>query len=152
MPETNAQESRSDESDLACICIELRNAANALTKLYDAQLVPAGISISQLSQLNHIYQLGAPTLKELAARTGLDRSTLGRNTRLLEQQGLVTVAAGEDARTKVVSLTRGGKAALGEAAPLWMDLQSRLTKKLGPGKRALLSELLTELTAQEPNP
>jgi DNA-binding MarR family transcriptional regulator len=147
MADVHDQGTRSGKLDLTCICIELRNAANALTKLYDAQLVPAGISITQLSQLNHIYQQGKPTLKELAASTGLDRSTLGRNMRLLEQQGLVTISAGKDARTKVVSLTRQGQATLAEAAPLWIDMQSRLTEKLGPEKRALLSELLTELTA-----
>ena len=149
MPVATEQKNRPRKPDLTCICIELRNAASALTKLYDAQLVPAGISITQLSQLNHIHQQGTPTLKELAATTGLDRSTLGRNMRLLEQQGLVTVSAGEDARTKVVSLTRDGKTALGKAAPLWMDLQLKLTKKLGPEKRAMLSELLTELTVKE---
>ena len=147
MAKADQQEDPSGELELTCICIEVRNAANALTKLYDAQLVPSGISITQLSQLNHIYQHGNPTLKELATSTGLDRSTLGRNMRLLEQQGLVTLTAGEDARTKVVSLTREGKGALGKAAPLWMDMQAKLTEKLGPEKRALLSELLTELTA-----
>ena len=133
--------------DLACICIELRNAANALTRLYDAQLAPAGISITQLSQLNHIREQGTPTLKDLAAITGLDRSTLGRNMRLLEEQGLVSLSPGEDARTKVVSLTRKGRAALRQAAPLWWETQNRLIEKLGREKRAQLSELLTELTA-----
>ena len=147
MAKANRQDAPSREPDITCICIELRNAANALTKLYDAQLVSAGISITQLSQLNHIYQQGKPTLKDLATSTGLDRSTLGRNMRLLEGQGLVAIMAGEDARTKVVSLTRAGRATLAKAAPLWMDMQSRLTDKLGPEKRALLSELLTELTA-----
>ena len=134
---------------MRCLCIELRNAANALTRLYDAQLVPAGISVTQLSQLNHILEQGTPTLKDLAAITGLDRSTLGRNMRLLEEQGLVSLAPGEDARTKVVSLTRRGRSTLGQAAPLWMNTQKSLIEKLGSEKRALLSELLTELTAQE---
>ena len=152
MPDAKHQDAKHQkepggEADLKCICIELRNAANALTRLYDAQLLPAGISVTQLSQLNHIYQQGSPTLKDLAALTGLDRSTLGRNMRLLEQQGLVTVSVGEDARTKVVSLTADGLKALSQAAPLWLDVQTRLTEKLGPQKRALLSELLTELTA-----
>ena len=136
-----------EERDLRCICIELRNAAQAVTKLYDDQLVSAGISVTQLSQLNHIRELGAPTLKALAEVTGLDRSTLGRNMRLLEKQGLVSMTAGEDARTKVVSLTREGQLALKQAAPLWLDMQTRLVARLGPEKRALLSELLTELTA-----
>ena len=133
--------------DLTCICIELRNAAAALTKRYDEQLSESGISITQLSQLNHIRELGAPTLKALADVTGLDRSTLGRNMRLLEKQGMVDLSSGKDARTRVVSLSRGGAAALKQAAPLWFDMQNTLNKRLGSDKRALLSELLIELTA-----
>ena len=135
-----------ESPDLRCICIELRNAAQAVTKLYDKQLLDSGISITQLSQLNHIRECGAPTLKRLAEVTGLDRSTLGRNTRLLEKQGLVSLAPGNDARTKVVSLTRKGRTALERAAPLWLDVQTRLNTRLGSRKRALLSELLHELT------
>lgn len=52
--------------DLNCICIELRNAAAMVTKLYDEKLSESGISITQLSQLNHIRELGQPTLKALA--------------------------------------------------------------------------------------
>ncbi|MEM1433781.1 MAG: MarR family winged helix-turn-helix transcriptional regulator [Pseudomonadota bacterium] len=137
-----------DPLDLRCICIEVRNAAQALTRLYDEQLLDAGISITQLSQLNHIHKLGAPTLKALAEATGLDRSTLGRNMRLLEKQGLVVLSSGEDARTRIISLTRDGKAALRHAAPLWLDMQHTLNARLGPRKRALLSELLSELTTQ----
>ena len=133
--------------DLKCICIELRNAAHLVTKRYDAELADAGISITQLSQLNHIRELGQPTLKALADVTGLDRSTLGRNMRLLEKQGMVTLSSGEDARTRVVSLTRRGRSALRQAAPLWLDVQTQLSGRLGPEKRALLSELLNELTA-----
>jgi len=138
---------KQDNLDLKCICIELRNAAQQVTRLYDEQLTDTGISITQLSQLNHIRELGKPSLKALAANTGLDRSTLGRNMRLLEKQGLVTLSAGDDARTKIVRLTRKGSNALRQAAPLWLDMQARLNTRLGPAKRALLSELLNELTA-----
>ena len=135
------------EPDLTCICIELRNAAQAVTRLYDQQLVAAGITVTQLSQLNHIRKLGAPTLKALAEATGLDRSTLGRNVGLLVNLGLVSMTRGKDARTRVVSLTRKGASALRQAAPLWFDVQNELIDKLGPDKRAQLSKLLNELTA-----
>ena len=136
-----------DNPDLQCLCIEVRNAAQALTSKYDEQLAPAGITVTQLSQLNHVAQLGSPTLKALAAATGLDRSTLGRNLRLLENQGFVTITPGADARTRVVSLTGAGKRALNKGAPLWYDIQTSLTRRLGSRKRQLLTELLNELTS-----
>ncbi len=135
--------------DLKCLCIEVRNAAQALSRLYDAELAPAGISVTQLSQLNQVNQLGNPTLKALALATRLDRSTLGRNLRLMESQGLVTIAPGRDARTREVKLTRKGKRALNEGAPLWYRVQNTLSEKLGAEKRAQLSELLDELTLDE---
>lgn len=136
-----------DNPDLKCLCIEVRNAAQALTSKYDEQLAPAGITVTQLSQLNHVAQLGRPTLKALSAATGLDRSTLGRNLRLLENQGLVTITPGADARTRVVNLTGAGKRALQKGAPLWYDMQTSLAARLGRRKRQLLTELLNELTA-----
>ena len=133
--------------DLKCLCIELRNAAQALTRLYDEQLAPAGITVTQLSQLNHIRELENPTLTALAAATQLDRSTLGRNLRLLEKQGLVTLAPGADARTREVRLTGKGGAALRDGAPLWFAVQHKLANRLGAEKRGLLTELLNDLTA-----
>ena len=133
--------------ELQCLCIEVRNAAQALTRKYDEQLAPAGITVTQLSQLNHVNQLGSPTLKALAEVTQLDRSTLGRNLRLMETQDLVRITPGEDARTRVVSLTGKGKAALKKGAPLWYDVQTSLAGRLGREKRALLTELLNDLSA-----
>ena len=128
-----------------CICIELRNAAQIVTKLYDERLADTGIRITHLSLLNHIRELGAVTLKQLAEVTGLDRSTLGRNLRLLEKKGLVALSEGDDARTKTTTLTRAGRGALRQAAPVWLNTQAQLTTKLGPQKRALLHELLNDL-------
>ena len=136
-----------DNPDLKCLCIEVRNAAQALTKTYDEHLAPAGITVTQLSQLNHIAQLGSPTLTELAGATQLDRSTLGRNLRLLEKQDLVALAPGADARTREVRLTAPGRRALKEGAPLWFEVQGDLSARLGAEKRALLTELLNDLTA-----
>ena len=134
-----------------CLCIEVRSAAQKLTRLYDDALSDAGITVTQLSQLNTIRELGSPTLTDLATATGLDRSTLGRNLRLLEKAGLVSLCTGKDARTREITLTRAGLARLKKGAPLWHNMQTDLTTRLGPEKRQLLNELLTELAQIESN-
>jgi len=142
-------------TDLRCLCIEVRGAAQTLTRLYDKALQPAGITVTQLSQLNAVRQLQEPTVSQLAHATGLDRSTLGRNIRLLESMTLLTSQRGQDARTRTLSLTKKGGAALTRAAPLWANLQSQLAQKLGTQKRELLLELMAELATtdlQEINP
>jgi DNA-binding MarR family transcriptional regulator len=134
-----------------CLCIEVRSAAQKLTRLYDDALADAGITVTQLSQLNSIRDLGSPTLTDLATATGLDRSTLGRNLRLLEKEGLVSLCPGKDARTREINLTRAGINRLKKGGPLWHNIQADLTTRLGPEKRQLLNELLSELTHIESN-
>ncbi len=129
-----------------CICIDVRTAARRLTDMYDRALSPSGISVSQFSQLYNIQRLGNPTQKALSDATGLDRSTLGRNLRVLEKQGLVSIQPGEDARTKNITITKAGKAAFGKAAPLWVEVQQDLTNTIGRDGRHQLTQLLENLT------
>jgi len=136
----------SDQTLDTCICMELRAAAHKLTQLYDEAMVASRISVTQFSQLHQLLTLDNPTLKSLAAATGLDRSTLGRNIRVLEKMGLVSMKVGADARTRIIQVTLKGKSVFKEAAPHWHAAQSNLNKKLGTGGREGLSQLISELT------
>ena len=137
----------SNTSKETCLCIDLRSAAQKLTQMYDEVMAPAGITVTQFSQLHLILTLDGPTLTELAAASDLERSTLGRNIRVLEKQGLVSMAVGEDARTRTIHLTREGKAAFKRAVPLWHSVQTSLLERLGPAGREPFDDLLTTLTA-----
>ena len=130
-----------------CLCIDLRSAANRLTRAYDEALAPAGITVTQFSQLNTIRAQGRPTLGALADATGLDRSTLGRNVRLLEKQGLVAISPGEDARTRTLQLTKAGESTFRRALPLWYATQKDLVERIGEDGRSQLDALLAVLTA-----
>ena len=134
-------------SNEACLCMNLRSAAQQLTRTYDAVLAPAGVSANQFSLLNYIRTEDSPTMKVLAEASGLDRSTLGRNLRVLEKQGLIAMQVGADARTREITLTKEGRQAIRRAAPLWQSVQDTLVDRLGQGRRAELRSLLDELTA-----
>ena len=130
-----------------CLCMGLRSAAQQLTRKYDSAINAAGITVNQFSLMSLIRSLEEPTMKDLAEASGLDRSTLGRNLRVLEKQALISLKTGEDARTRVIHLTREGRAAFRRAAPLWQETQESLLERLGPEKRLQLQSLLDELTA-----
>jgi DNA-binding MarR family transcriptional regulator len=130
-----------------CLCIDLRTAAHKLTQVYDEAMAPSGISVTQFSQMHLIQSLDGPTLKELAEASQLERSTLGRNVKVLEKLGLVRLKVGEDARTKTIHLSRKGANAFKRAVPLWYSVQSELVDRLGPGGRAGLDAALDTLTA-----
>ena len=130
----------------ACLCIDLRTAAQQLTQTYDEALAPSGISVTQLSQMAMIQKLDGPTLKSLSEASQLERSTLGRNLRVLEKLGLVTMKPGADARTKTIHLTRKGHNAFKKAVPLWHGVQKELLQRLGLSGREQLDNMLEALT------
>ena len=129
-----------------CLCIDLRSAAQTLTQSYDEAMAASGLSVTQFSQLNLIRTLDGPTLTQLAQASNLERSTLGRNLKVLEKMGLVATKAGTDARSKTIHLTRKGQGALKRAVPLWYAAQNELVDRLGLDGRAQLEQLLEALT------
>ena len=131
--------------DDKCICIDLRSAAQRLTQIYDEAMAESGISVTQFSQMYMIQNLNGPTLTELAEASQLERSTLGRNVKVLEKHGLVELKPGEDARSKSIHLSRKGKHTFKRAVPLWHGVQSRLTGALGAENNSRLAELMNEI-------
>ncbi len=73
----------------ACYCAALREAARKTTALYDAALEPAGVTLAQFSLMRRIERAGAVSLSELGRMAELDRSTVGRNVKVLARLRLV---------------------------------------------------------------
>ncbi|MNL38612.1 MarR family protein [compost metagenome] len=127
-----------------CYCIKLRNASRRLTSIYDEALAPFGVNITQFSQLRRIRRLQPVSLTDLAKSLELDRSTVGRNTKVLERMGLVVTVPGEDLRENALEITEKAGAMLDEAAPTWDEVQARIEAKLGSDD---LDRLLSNLNA-----
>ena len=120
----------------ACACFNLRKAARAVTQLYDDALRPSGLRATQWSLLMVIRARGVVAVSELAEHAVMDRTTLTRNLKPLERDGLIRIRPGEDRRVREVTLTRRGQAALGRAYPLWREAQAGLAKRLGSSRLA----------------
>lgn len=113
-----------------CLCILARRSARSLTDIYDRALEPSGLKVTQFSLLRAIERLENSSLTDMAQATGLDRSTLGRNLRVLEKDGLVSLSQGMDERTRVPELTANAKKALRIAQPLWEEIQQKMAATL----------------------
>ncbi len=85
---------------------------------------------------------GPETIGRLAERLVMDRTTLTRDLKPLEREGLVEIVQGEDRRTRTVTLTKRGREALARALPLWKKAQARIVEDLGEERlRSLLADL-----------
>ena len=92
-----------------------------------------GLSLAQLGLIAQIAVATDDTLGALAQRTGLDQSTLSRNLRTLENDGLVEIAVVEtDLRRRMVWLTETGARRLEAAIPIWRRAYARLSQHFSP--------------------
>ncbi len=126
-----------------CYCAALRAATRKTTALYDDALAPAGIGVAQFSLMRRIESKGTVSLTELARLAELDRSTVGRNVRVLERMGLVTEPTADDQRETAVALTEAGRETMRRARPLWEDAQRRIEAAIG-AERAETLRLLAQ--------
>src|SRR6516162_1414706 len=102
-----------------CMCHKARMAARVVTRAYDDALRPTGLRATQVSVLAAVGARGALSIKSLADSLEMERTTLTRNLRPLEEQGYVLIAPERRHRSRVLTLTASARAALLEALPLW---------------------------------
>lgn len=120
-----------EEIDAACACLGLRRAARLVARRYDEALRPAGLTSGQFSILAALLRDRPLRLGELGDRLGLDRTTLNRNLRPLEELGLLhSIADPADGRVRGLALTAAGLRRLRAALPLWEEAQADCTRRL----------------------
>jgi DNA-binding MarR family transcriptional regulator len=112
-----------------CAGLSSRLVARRITQFLDNELAGAGLTLAQLGLMGQIAATSDDTIAALVVRTGLDQSTLSRNLRALESDGLVEIAIVEsDLRRRAVWLTEKGARRLEQAIPLWRDASARLSR------------------------
>jgi len=116
-----------------CLCLASRRAARALTRAFDRHMRPHGIRATQFSILTNLMLRGPLPIGELAEFLGVERTTLTRNLALVEAEGWVDIRPGEDARARVVAVTKKGRAAVTSALPAWRKAQHAASAAIGRG-------------------
>ena len=129
-----------------------RRAARLITQFLDRQMAETGLGIAQLGLMAQIAAMSDDTLSALAQRTGLEQSTLSRNLRTLESEGLVEIAAaGTDLRRRMVWLTESGARRLEAAIPVWREAHAKLASRFEPDLARQLADAAEALIAREPS-
>src|SRR5262249_19800188 len=129
-----------------CLCDSLRQAARAVSRLYDEELREVGLRTTQYALLAWLRTAGEARQRDIEKLTSLDQSTLSRNLRPLVEAGWIAIRPGADRREKLVHLTDAGAAKLREARPSWERAQERMRSRLPKGEWSDLMERLHELT------
>lgn len=133
-----------------CNCLSIRQAARHVTQFYDQALAPSGLRATQFSILAKLQAQGPLSINTLAEQLVMDRTTLGRNIRPLEREGLIAVAPGRsDRRVKELHLTKAGAARARTALAGWKQAQARFEEVFGRKRSSDLRALLSGIVSRE---
>lgn len=115
-----------------CYCAEARRVSRLLTARYDAALASAGMTAAQFETLGVMHSLEPCSGRALAERLAVDKTTLSRNLRSMQEAGwIAATATKDDARQMDYALTVAGKKKLAKARPLWQRVHDATTEQLG---------------------
>lgn len=121
-----------------------------MTALYDRELAPTGLRLTQYALLATLRREGKDAgvaVTDLAAAMDMDRTTLTRNLRPLLDQGLIELGTDPaDARVRRALVTAKGNAAFASAMPHWRVAQDFVNQTLGEGNVLALHEWLDRVT------
>lgn len=136
-----------------CNCFAVRSAARHVTQLYDQFLAPIGLRVTQFSVLAKLKRKGPLTINALADDMVMDRTTVGRNVRPLERDGLIRIeSAPSDRRAKELHLTKSGEKRLQAGLEAWANAQARFEAAFGTKRAAELRTLLRAVVASQFTP
>ncbi len=124
-----------------CAALRARMAARKLTRSYDKALKPAGLKITQFTLLIAVEEGSVKSLTALADMLALERSSLVRNVKLLEDEGLIEAAPSGEGRSLGLKLTKAGRKKLTQALPLWREAQTHVETALGQNWPAVKKSL-----------
>jgi DNA-binding MarR family transcriptional regulator len=112
-----------------CPGVNIRRAARRVTAFLEARM--PSLTVAQFGLMAQIAAATDDTIGGLAAQLGLDQSTLSRNLRTLERDGLVEIVTAEqDLRRRAVWLTETGARRLEAAIAEWRAARDALARDL----------------------
>ena len=133
-----------------CNCFAVRSAARHVTQLYDQFLAPSGLRGNQFSILARLHRLGPMTINALAEAMVTDRTTLARNIKPLQRDGLISIeASASDRRAKELHLTKTGTKRLDEARKAWAQAQARFEHTFGAKRAESLRDMLRAVVTSD---
>ncbi|WP_323119738.1 MarR family winged helix-turn-helix transcriptional regulator [Burkholderia alba] len=116
---------------LPCHCGTLRQAARAITSIYDAHLAKHGIRVTQFTILMALGSRESIPTGQLSSLLLLDQTTLSRTLATLQTRQLVRSEPGEDQRMRFWSLTPKGAALLEACTGDWEAAQDDVYQRTG---------------------
>ncbi len=96
--------------------------------MYDAALKPSGVKITQFGILRLLQAYPGLTTGEMAEALVMDSTTLTRTLKIIQDNGWIAAAPGEDRRERHWTITAAGREKMEQALPLWKNAQKEFAE------------------------
>ena len=131
-----------------CVCFNLRRATRLVTQFYDAEMRRHGIRPTQGTILLALQAKESWGMAELSDWLGVERTTLVRNLRPLQRDGLVRAIGGGRGHRVELAITAKGRRQVEKLTPAWKSAQNAAVKTLGKERwSSILRDLATAALA-----
>jgi DNA-binding MarR family transcriptional regulator len=114
-----------------CTCFNVRRISRAITQFFDAEVRRHGMRPTQTPILGALQAKDGWSMAELSEWLGMERTTLLRNLRPLQRDGLVKAKGGGRGGHVKLEITDKGRAALAKTFPAWRSAQDKVVAILG---------------------
>ena len=129
-----------------CNCLAVRQAARAVTQLYDRHLASIGLTATQFWLLTKLVHGGPASINEIARLMMSDRTTVGRTLGPLEREGLIVLNVdAEDRRARLAEPTPEGRRRAEAGIPLINAAKASFEAAYGVERSATLRTLLFDV-------
>lgn len=128
-----------------CYCLDMRKASQKVTNIYTTALKPINISVTQFGLLKHIQTLQPINVTDLANVMELDRTTVVRTLKILENRGYILDISEDRKRNRKLILTNNGKSTVNNGTILWSKVQDKFKDFLGEEDLKELLRIISKL-------
>jgi DNA-binding MarR family transcriptional regulator len=133
-----------------CVGKQLRMLDRVVTGIYEDELRPLKVKVSQMVILVFTAKQGKVRAVEIARELQMDASTVSRNVERMRGRGWLEAVPGTDERSRPFRLTAAGRAILQDASVAWERAQAKAVSLLGRQGVTALRRISENLTGEAP--
>ena len=138
-------------SEQNCTCFNVRRVARVITQFFDAEVGRQGLRPTQPPILRALQAKDGWTMAELSEWLAMERTTLLRNLRPLQRDGLVRARGGGRGGHVELFITEKGRGSLARRFPAWLSAQNKVVATLGKERWSRIIRDLDEVAVKLKN-
>ena len=131
-----------------CVCFNLRWVTRAVTRFFDTEVRRLGVRPTQTPILGALQAKDGWSMAELSEWLGMERTTLVRNLRPLQREGLVQTNGGGRGGRVELAITEKGRVTLAKTVPAWRAAQDKVVAILGRERWSSMIRDLEQVAAE----